>query len=192
MKKVFSLVFNILLLLVGVLELKGQGIQTHLNLGIAGTQIDGDGIGGYNKPGIFAGAGVDFPINKSSLHWDLLYFEKGSRSSSEQSPFVLRLNYLELPFYWRYQIADKFSFHAGLAVGYIIRAREVSGAGNFDWTAQLKKYDFSALLGFDYEIDQTVLLTIRHEQSVVPYNHYRILGRNFYNRSLVFAVSFKL
>ena len=66
-------------------QLTAQNFSARLMLGINGSQIDGDGMSGYYKPGLAAGAGVRFPLtDKISFGPEFLYSMKGSKASFEQ------------------------------------------------------------------------------------------------------------
>ncbi len=78
--------------------------------GLVGSQVDGDGYGGYNKAGIFAGGWVGYSVSKhSSFLMELTYFQKGSRHNPDYEhgdfdSYIFRTNYIEVPLLYQYKL----------------------------------------------------------------------------------------
>ena len=112
------------LLTLGV-SLQAQQFEGGITGGIAGSQVNGDDLGGYNKAGLTFGPYVKLSISpKSSLQMQLEYFQKGSRANPDSTnnfeSYLLRLNYLQIPVYYQYKYNDFFGFHAGLSYGVLV------------------------------------------------------------------------
>lgn len=86
--------------------------------GMSASQINGDDLGGYNKPGLNIGAFTYIPAGENSrLQMELAFLQKGSREpASDTSNFYLaRLNYVEIPLLYVYRLGE-FSFELGPAL----------------------------------------------------------------------------
>lgn len=118
------------------------GISLVANLGysqmfkgevIAGTnlsQVDGDEAFGYKKLGLVGGVGVVAPIYKNwSLSLETQYAQKGSKlrpqfSDSLDGSYLLKLDYVEVPFMVQYTDRDIVSAGLGVSWGRLVKAEE--------------------------------------------------------------------
>lgn len=106
-------------------SLQAQQFEGGITGGIAGSQVNGDDLGGYDKAGLAFGPYVKLSLTpKSSLQMQLEYFQKGSRANPDSTnnfeSYLLRLNYLQIPVYYQYKYNDFFGFHAGLSYGVLV------------------------------------------------------------------------
>src|SRR4051812_48570184 len=96
------ILFFVILFSIAGLSTKGQstGFGSGLRLGIAGTQVNGDRLSGFNKVGIVGGLFITRHFNKSfSWQFEMVYVQKGSRkpTTKDNTYYLLRVNYIELP-----------------------------------------------------------------------------------------------
>ena len=185
-----------LLLLVLILTfpaafLKAQNFSGRLILGINGSQIDGDGMSGYYKPGLVAGLGVRFPINeKIRIGPEFMYSMKGSKASFDQVtiqgflPITYRLNYIDLPIVLDYQISGDIQAESGLSYGRLLNAKLDNGTNqtknNFlDVSSLFNKSDFQFLIGLKYKIFDNIWLSGRFLYSVVSTNAQGLTNPNY-------------
>ncbi len=144
--------------------------------GIAGSQMDGDELGGYNKPGIYAGFFVNREINNSWRYQiEMKYINKGAyKKSTVEDPqkYHRSLHYIELPFLMNYKVLDKVYFESGLSAGYLFRATVDFGNGKVIATEEMKKYDFNFLLGIFYSTSSKFSFDLRFAHSILPVSHY--------------------
>lgn len=162
----------------------GQAFNGKLIIGINGSQIDGDRMGGFHKAGIVAGAAVEYAVNDAfSFQPEILYSQKGSRSAPKDPLFMLwRLSYLEVPLLFNYKLKNGLIFHAGASVGYLMKANFDDGYGFIDRTLSFERLDGSALLGMSYVFSEQVILNIRYTRSLVPITQENFEA--FYNSTL--------
>ena len=147
--------------------------------GIAFTQVDGDGYGGYHKVGVNFGAFVYRQLDKNN-HWDLQfeieYLQKGSRKTpdyemGDYTDYKLRLNYLQIPIIARYNIRH-VSLEAGGAIGILISSKEimdeVEGGNPF------KTMEYAIIFGINYHFTTKLWINGRYSVSLArirePYN----------------------
>jgi hypothetical protein len=189
-----------------------QNFSGRLILGMNGSQIDGDGMSGYYKAGLVAGAGVHFPVNdRLSFGSEIMYSMKGSKASFDQitelgyPAIVYQLNYINIPVVAEYQIAGGFLTEAGFSYGRLLNARLDNGTnlGFVDAEFLFKKSDFLLLAGLKYEVFDNIWLSGRLLYSIVSTNALGITSINyglagapsrggFFNNLLQFSLSMHL
>ena len=149
-----------------------QNFKGKIILGINGSQVDGDKLGGYDKPGMLFGAGTEYLLNeKVGLQSEILFSQKGSKST-EKDPdyFILRINYLEIPLLLNYHTSNGILLQAGISFDYLISAKLDDGAGFADRKEPLKSFDFCYNIGFGYDVTENINLNIRFTYSILPIN----------------------
>jgi hypothetical protein len=98
--------------------------------GVVGSQVDGDGYGGFNKPGVFGGGYVSLRTSElSAFQMEIAYTQKGSRKNpnyeiDDFEQYLLRTDYVELAFLYQLVYSDKLAFEVGPAFGYLIHTFE--------------------------------------------------------------------
>ncbi len=192
------LTLSIVLLLMTGFSLHAQQFEGGITGGIAGSQVNGDDLGGYNKAGLAFGPYVKLSISpKSSLQMQLEYFQKGSRANPDSTnnfqSYLLRLNYLQIPVYYQYKYNDIFGFHAGLSYGVLVHDyEERNGYEVLSPQYPFENHDLSAHAGIHwYTTEQlTVKLEVAHSLLYIreqtagtlwifnqgQYNHYLLLA----------------
>lgn len=146
------------------------GAKAGINL----ANIVGDDAGDANMfVGFNAGMFVEIPIaNKLTIQPELLYSAQGSKSSGNLEGYdydaTFKLNYINIPVMFKYQVADKFSLEAGPYVGFVTSAKmkvEVSGFGSdtVDMKDMVKSTDFGLGLGMNYEFSDVVFANARYQ-----------------------------
>lgn len=159
----------------------GQRFVGKVILGANANQIDGDGLSGYNKPGLLAGLGAAFPIDD---HWsfepEFLFSMKGSRTSQAELDngvtdrlIVFRLNYLELPLIINYSISDQFVIAGGVHPNVLINARVDAGdnRGFLDDTERWRRLDLCTSLGLEWRFSENMGVNMRYSYSLLPANN---------------------
>ena len=189
-----------------------QKFTGKLILGLNGSQIDGDGMSGYHKPGLLAGAGVYFPISEQwTLGPEFCYSMKGSQTSSAQlelgyDRIIYKLNYIDLPIVATCRIRPNFAAMGGFQFSYLLNAKLDAGfnsTGFADANYLFKTMDYQIFCGIEYRVFGQVWFTGRVCYSVVSTNavglsnpNYGIWGTQtrggFYNNLLQFSLRFRL
>lgn len=149
--------------LVAIVFAKAQNKNASIIAGAAATQIHGDGMAGYNKLGLEFGISVESPLSDKILFQpEILYFQKGS-SSNADTPFFLKykLNYLELPLMFGYNINEFFQLQAGPSIGYLLNG-EVSSALSANSIDGVNKIDASVMAGASYRFLANTSIKIRY------------------------------
>ncbi len=196
----FLLVF---LFLFASMFINAQDFNGGLNIGIAGSQISGDNLSGFNKGGIFAGAFANIYFStRGSFQLELNYIQKGSRKNqnpekNDYKIYKLNLQYIEVPVVVRFDYNRRLTFELGPYFGFLLKSSEKDESGEFPEEEEFRKTDIGLLTGIGYSVNDNIIINIRLEQSVLVVRdhtsgaHYR-LNRGQYNTSLILAVRYQL
>ncbi len=196
----------ILFLVIGLFTLYAysQHFVPGINIGIVASQVDGDRLDGYDKPGFKTGL---FVQNNFKKEWTFLmgldYIQKGSRKlRNPEDPddryYLLRLNYIEVPFLLQFLYKEKYLAEVGLAIGYLFRAREdVDGYGFLEPDPPFKSYDLPGRWGIGYKMGKSVSLKVHQSYSLIPIRNHPAnqtwyFDRGQYNNYLIFSFNVTL
>ena len=155
--------------------------------GANASQMDGDGLAGYDKLGISTGLRVTVPF-RERMKWgiDLLYSQRGSQSKftldGDYPIAFIKLQYLEIPISvsymdWLSTDDNNRSYYkvygaAGLSYGRLIRAKADSPflVDEFDFILEngtTNKNDISFLLEGGYYTNSNFAIAIRFTRSMI-------------------------
>jgi hypothetical protein len=176
--------------------------------GIATSQLSGDQLSGFKKPGAYAGAFINLHLGPQSLlQLEISYIQKGSRSVSKTIGLVYAVNlqYFEMPLLYKYQFPGKlrrFGLEAGPALGFLIKNTDVerNSYGLLYNRPPFNRIDLSAMGGLsvmiidggkcdmttDIRVSQSVIRVRKHFSGEV----YR-LNRGQYNSVLSLTLAFE-
>ena len=179
--------------------------------GITGSQIDGDGMGGYHKIGFSADIYAKLVFNDK---WGMIsgvgYAGKGAMSDIKYYYSVTSFHYAEVPVWFEYNAFDKFSLTAGITIGYLIRGYQRTSGATFDEKdLNLLRMEYSTYFSVNYKFSDRLSLNIVHTYSILPVNKYssNIFSTNFivyliqyghqpsplwYNRSIRMSFQYKI
>ncbi len=93
------------------------------------SQVAGDNYSGFSKAGFSVGAFVRAQMNSNyGLQMELYFTQKGARSNAKAEeagnlPYLLRLNYIELPLIYQYDLG-KLRLEAGLTAAFLTNSYE--------------------------------------------------------------------
>lgn len=134
-------------------QVKAQQFKGGIVAGVAGTQVKGDGLSGYDKAGIVFGPYVNLELSgKVSMQMQLEYYQKGSRANPDSTnnfqSYLLRLNYMQIPVTVQYRHNEDFGLETGLSYGVLIHDyEEINGYTNFISQHPWESSDLSFILG---------------------------------------------
>jgi hypothetical protein len=185
MKTIFS--FFVVILFTTISQ--GQSIKNELIAGINASQIDGDAMAGFNKPGLLLGGSTGFDIRKNfGLRFRILYSQKGSRNGENDPIFLVnRLNYLDFPLLFVFEPKENILLEGGLQVSFLTSAKIDDGFGFSQQRDQFETLPYSFILGIGYELDPFVL-RLNYQRSL----SYLTKIPGFLDRTLSFSVAYKL
>lgn len=154
-----------------------QEFKAGFQFGMTGTQVRGDGISGFNKAGLFGGFFVNRPTGKiGEFQLELNFIQKGSRKNNDPEQgiydkYLLRLNYIELPFSYRFNLTKKIKLEGGLMIAYLITSKEFDENGEIipDLTVDyFNDFDFSIMAGINYKLSKKLSINFRYSYSILP------------------------
>ncbi len=194
------------ILLAVLLSIAGysQQFKPGIIIGINGSQVEGDGYGGYNKAGLVAGGMMRTHLSKFlSAQFEILYLGKGSKKiarpdKGDYDYFNLNLNYVEIPvgLVAKYKV---FDFDLGLYYSRLLSYKIENIFGPVPlYSYPIKKSDFGGYAGISYFFHSNMSFTVRSENSIIPFRNFvnfdqqigifnKLFNRGWYNLSLNFT-----
>jgi opacity protein-like surface antigen len=172
MKKILPLFLFCLMVFMS----NAQRFEGGILAGFNGTQVDGDFTHGYHKPGALLGAYVQTNLSRVVYAgMEIKYSQKGSRKNpdakkEDQEKYIMRLGYMDVPFYLGFRTSEAISFIAGLSAGYLMHSGEWDNFGKFQKEDErpFNEFDFQALLGTRFELTGRLRFDLRFAYSLVP------------------------
>lgn len=170
MKKIFGIIF-----IVYLSNVAAQSFYGGVKIGLVGTQISGDNLSGYNKPGPIIGGTVGHYVDKkTALQMELYYIQKGSKNpkivdTSAVPGYRLRMDYMEMPIIFRRHFTNYFAFEGGASGAILFHVYE--GDYNGNWAVGLNgfhRFDVSGKLGFLFHLTERWNLSLRYSGSLLP------------------------
>jgi len=170
----------------------GQRIKGAIIAGANLTQVDGDEIYGFNKPGLNIGAAAIFPFaGNFSFSIETIFNQKGSYQGEQYQDtdtlgniitgeYKLKLDYLEVPFLIHYTDKEIITAGVGFSYGRLVNVKEYEH-GNLVETTTLNtgpydRTDFNILANIKFRIYKRFKFNIRYAYSLA-----KIRTRDFYD-----------
>lgn len=171
MKFIFPAVFLLLFNFDGI----SQGFKAHLLTGFNASQINGDGLAGFDKIGLHAGAGVSRQFAKKwAWQFEIAYAEKGSRDvSTEADPLqdsLFKVNYIEVPLFLNYSVNDRVTVQALAYAGILLNAAFSDYNVEYDRTGDYYETDYGFGGAGEYRFYRDLSVNLKVSQSLVSVN----------------------
>jgi opacity protein-like surface antigen len=170
--------FCLFLFLFGITSLSAysQRFEGGVIAGLNASQVDGDTYSGYNKPGIVAGGYVLNNFSRMVFGgMEIKFSQKGSRKNpdpktADQTTYIMRLNYIDMPVYLGIRTSERISVLAGLSAGYLIKGTEYNNYGKFVEEDQhpFNDFDVQGMLGFRFQMTDRLFIDLRGAYSILP------------------------
>jgi len=202
-----KLLFIVILICVS-LTINAQVFKVGAIAGLSGSQVEGDGYGGYNKLGFILGGFTNVSISeKFSTQLEMYYINKGSQknpntSQGDVDEFHLNINYIEMPLAIRYHYKS-FLFETGVYYSVFLNYTMSDEFGTRDdQPFPFKSFDFGAFVGFHYKLNDHFSCNLRSKNSVLPIRDFQnldqqigilnqLFNRGWYNLDLNFTLSYQ-
>ena len=166
------------ILLISISFIKAQsGFNSGIQAGLNASQVTGDQAAGFHKAGIFAGIFVNHKAGRlGDLQLEINFTQKGSRKNAKpdegiDEAYLMRLNYIAVPVFYRFNIKEPLSIDLGMEVAYLINARERDENGWIEPDMSVpyfKDFDFSIFAGLGAMINDNLRFVFRYSYSIVP------------------------
>lgn len=154
-----------------------QGFRLGLRGGITATQVDGDQLQGFDKAGLLGGLTISRQVtDRTGLGMEMILIQKGSRkpvNKEDNSFYLMRLLYVEVPFLIRWDAGKKIIFETGPAVGVLVAAREKDQIGVIDFAPAFEKREYSFNAGMGYRLSEEVVFNARYSFSLLPVRRFQ-------------------
>ncbi|MFI5218688.1 MAG: outer membrane beta-barrel protein [Bacteroidia bacterium] len=180
-----------------------QRFNSGIVAGLTATQVSGDDLQGFDKPGLQVGALVSAEMSqKFDLSFQILYTQKGSKRKSnvEQGDFqyyLLKLNYIEVPLLFTYKSSKKVHIESGISYGYLASSSEEDETGvisDIPDRKKFKNYELGFLIGMNYMLFENFYLNLQATNSILPVREYEPgtykIHRDQYNSGLLFTFKY--
>jgi len=147
-----------LLFVFSIMQSSAQLFTGGINLGIAGGQIDGDEMWGYNHLGLILGGFTDIHLSDNKyIELGLRYTGKGATQALKYvtkgySRAKVDLHYIDIPLLFTYVLNQKYDLQLGLLSGYLFKTKMISSAGNIvdESLYSFHAWDFDGITGIYY------------------------------------------
>jgi hypothetical protein len=159
-----------------------QRFDGGLLAGFNGSQVRGHLMSnGFNKLGILAGAWVQTNVN-DNFYWnfELKFSQKGFRINPTVKNggllYIYRLDYIDMPVAFGYQINEKFSIFGGLSINYLISKSAEDNYSRYDVESGTLNWETALFTGLKVNFYQLIAqewaknfrLDIRYQFSAIP------------------------
>jgi hypothetical protein len=155
-------------------------------IGLNVSQIDGDGAGGYDKPGPNAGFMVNARFSKkTTFDIGFIYTQKGSWKN--QNPkigdynfFRMTLDYVEVPLLLNYKLNERYFLTLGPSVGYLFNYKINYNGTNTSYLFHFNSLEYSVNFGLGRRMKGNWLVEVRSNNSILPVLDYGKIVNNVY------------
>jgi hypothetical protein len=196
-----KVIFSVITLFLFTTSVHGQKFRAGVIAGITATQISGDNLGGFDKPGFAAGGMVSTPVSgKFDIAMEILFFQKGSKKNpnpdkGDYDEYNLRLNYFEVPVLIQWLFSKRFTFEAGPTFGALLSSKEEDEYGEVPDPRPFDIFELGIAGGMKVNFAQKFSGTFRIETSVLPVREHQsgvteFANRGQFNAALLFALQY--
>jgi len=174
------------LLIIVAISANSQSIKGGFIFGLNMSQVDGDEVAGYKKPGLNAGAVAILPIGDVwSISIETLLSQKGAYEKYPRSwdsvltvdmlPYYnLRLNYVQVPFMVHYNDKDVITAGLGFAWSRLANGKEIEHGKLIDWESMgdvkrgpYDRDDLSVLIDLRFRLKGRTHFNFRYQYSMM-------------------------
>lgn len=162
-----------------------------INLGLNTSQVSGDDLAGFDQFGGYGGISITSQINENTAwQFQIAFSQKGSRKPSNpngnNSIYVIRLNYIDVPFIITTRVGKKWlddiSLEIGIVNSYLINYTERNTFGSVFPVRPFDKYELSGMMGLGYEMKNNIWFSLRYYNSILPIRNHQSNATYLWNR----------
>ena len=143
---------------------------------VEGASLNGRALNGFHKPGVLAGLYVQTDLAPAVFAgMEIKYSQKGARNkinpkNPEHEKYIMRLGYVDVPFYGGFRTGNLGSVIAGISAGYLIHGKEFNEYGELPEEDRhaFNSIDVQPFLGFKFDFLEQVSVDLRFALSVLP------------------------
>lgn len=183
------------------LPIQAQLFKGGLSIGLLASQVDGDNMNGYHKPGLYAGAFTYVPLREDNLQLQtgIYYMQKGckatnTRTSGELNTYHMTLHQIGMPIMIRFNCQKPYRFEAGCSMD-IMPMIHIRMDGNLYEIRpeNYEDYNFFELSGFcgvQWQRDKHWGAHLQFMYSITPVGKSHYISSGLRNNSLLLAISY--
>ena len=200
--KFFFLMMVMLLCNIGVFA--QNSFRAGASFGVIASQVAGDGYGGFDKAGLFAGPFVNIYTSENwSWQMEINYAQKGSRKNPNTAEgdhefFLMKLNYIDIPLMAKVDYRN-FTFEGGLYYARLLNYSLEDENGKFDLpqgSREFENNELGALIGITYHLTEQLLMNWRFNNSIQEVRKYDsdeeyMLNDGYFNTYLSFSIRYE-
>ncbi len=141
-------------------------------IGIVGSEVDGDILGGLNKVGLNGGFYTNLQMaEKFYLQFELAYVQKGSQKNADHEAgdydsFKIKTDYIEVPVLVQFKPVEWLRFEMGPSIAFLVNGKEfINGNENMP-AVEFKTLVYNAIVGANFEFIRNLSLNIRFNTSI--------------------------
>lgn len=152
--------------------LSGQNFDGGIYGGLVTSQMDGDGLSGFDKWGAQFGAYASIPLgDNSDVKLELAFLQKGSRQVPDSTngfiQYRVNANYIEIPVLYRLRW-NYLSFEVGPALDINVSQIEESQYIEVEPYADFNRFHLCGIFGINYHFSEHLYLNFRTNISITP------------------------
>jgi len=142
-------------------------------LGFNASQVEGDNLKGYHKPGLVGGFYVETDLAPAIFAaMEIKYSQKGVRKNpteKDYSKYIMRLNYIDLPVYAAFRTNEWGAFLVGIQPGYLLSSKEFNVDGELppEDQSEFNNFDLQLITGFQFGFNEKLKADLRFAFSVI-------------------------
>ena len=177
-----------------------QSFKGGAAFGLMASQVDGDNMDGYHKPGLYGGLFTYLPLHEGNiqLQFGLEYLQKGCKATNTQAEgalntYHLTMHQMGMPLLFRWNCNKPYRLEAGCSINItpMIRIRR-NGETYPPDEGTYRFFELGGICGLQWQCNGHWGLHLRFLYSLTP------VGKSFYrdfglrNNSLLLSASYTL
>lgn len=141
-------------------------------VGIVGSEVDGDSLGGLKKVGLNGGFYTNLELTeKFYLQFELAYVQKGSQKNADHeigdySSFKIKTDYVEVPVLAQFKPREWLRFELGPSIAFLVNGKEFINGYENTPSVDFRPVTFNAIAGANFEFVRNLSLNIRFNTSI--------------------------
>ena len=166
------IVFILLLSTFGLSAQKRFINSLHFN--VFGSQIDGDGFGGYNHVAFQGGLGTLYKLKRGSgaVGFEINYAQKGARkwpkpNQGSFDSFVMKFNFVEVPLFIVF-VSCGIPCEVGPTFSYLLNFEGKDRGIEVPPNQPLREFELGGMFGLNYKISEKLYFKFRITNSITP------------------------
>lgn len=152
-------------------EASAQRFEGGVFAGAVASQINGDGLAGFDLPGFQVGVFSALPWREHSrFKLELVFAQKGAQqlpSDTANIQYKARLNYIDLNLLFNYRY-KQLSFEIGPVLSFLVNATESDLYGEYEPVISFQTFHLAGQSGINYHFTDQWHVSFRSGVSIFP------------------------